>query len=410
MSQQGPIIVISTAGRPSFASALDEARMFPVIETNWADAARAVAQTQPAAVLVAMSEEVEPGFETLAKQIAARQPYLPLIAIDPKTSLPENAIPFSHSGGSFDRLTARLRAALRVRTLHATVMRRLDDDPAEPTTLPETDPIGDATVLLIGRGAAFPALSVSLGARMGVVGALSIEAAAKHLNTRDIDGIVLGEGFSARVVDAFLTVLAEDARFRNLPVVVTSDGLAPAYDLPNLEIIAGDAERIAANASPLIRQRAFEAHLSRTLRSIDAGGLLDPRTGLLTPEAFNRDFATAVYQTLSRGGGLSVARFAFDTSHARALLDGARILSHLMRQMDFGAAQDDGSVIVVFAETDLRTAHMIVRRLCSVMKHTSHGKRDTRAEPVVTLSTLLPSDSAKSLLARLTDEARRAAS
>ena len=45
-------------------------------------------------------------------------------------SLPENAIPFSQSGGNFDRLMARLRAALRVRTLHATVMRRLDDDPA----------------------------------------------------------------------------------------------------------------------------------------------------------------------------------------------------------------------------------------------------------------------------------------
>jgi hypothetical protein len=410
MSQQGPIIVVSTAGRPFFASALDEAKMFPVIETNWADAARAVAQMQPAAVLVAMSEAVEPGFEMLAKQIAARQPYLPLIAVDPRTSLPENAIPFSHSGGNFDRLTARLRAALRVRTLHSTVMRRLDDDPAERTTLPDTDPSRDATVLLIGRGAAFPALSVAFGARMGVVGALSIEAAAKHLNTRDIDGIVLGEGFSARVVDAFLTVLAEDARFRNLPVVVTSDGLVPAYDLPNLEIITGDPERVASNASPLIRQRAFEAHLSRTLRAIDAGGLLDPRTGLLTPEAFNRDFATAVYQTLSRGGGLSVARFAFDASHARAQLDGARILSRLMRQMDFGAAQDDGSVIVVFAETDLRTAHMIARRLSSVMKHTSHGKRDARPEPIVTLATLMPSDSAKSLLARLTDEARRAAS
>ena len=67
-------------------------------------------------------------------------------------------------------------------------------------------------MLLIGRGAAYPALSVSLGERMGVVGALSIEAAAKHLNVRDIDGIVLGEGFSPRVMDAFLTVLAEDAR------------------------------------------------------------------------------------------------------------------------------------------------------------------------------------------------------
>jgi hypothetical protein len=160
----------------------------------------------------------------------------------------------------------------------------------------------------------------------------------------------------------------------------------------------------------LIRQHAFEAHLSRTLRSIDAGGLLDPKTGLLTSAAFNRDFATAVYQTLARGGGMSVARFAFDPVPARAQFDGARILSRLMRQMDFGALQDDGSVIVVFAETDLRTAHMIARRLSSVMRHTSHGKHDTRSEPAVTLATLLPTDSAKSLLARLHDEARRAAS
>jgi hypothetical protein len=65
---------------------------------------------------------------------------------------------------------------------------------------------------------------------------------------------------------------------------------------------------------------------------------------------------------------------------------------------------------VVFAETDLRTAHMIARRLCGVMRPTSHGKRDARPEPVVTLATMLPSDSARSLLARLYEEARRAAS
>jgi hypothetical protein len=410
MSQQGPLIVVSNAGRPSFASALDDAKMFPVIDSGFAQASRAVEQVSPAAVLVALPDADEPCFEALAKKIAARQPYLPLIAVDPRTSLPENAIPFSPSGGNFDRLIARLRAALRIRTLHSTVMRRLDDDPSARTTLADTDAGRDATVLLIGRGAGYSSLSVSLGERMGIVGALSIEAAAKHLNVRDIHGIVLGEGFSPRVVDAFLTVLAEDARFRNLPVVVTSDGLAPAYDLPNLEIISGDPERVAANALPLIRQHAFEVHLSRTLRSIDAGGLLDPKTGLLTSAAFNRDFATAVYQTLSHGGGLSVARFAFDPAHARAQLDGARIISRLMRQMDFGAAQEDGSVIVVFAETDLRTAHMIARRLSSVMRHTSHGKRDTRSEPVVTLATMLPSDSAKSLLARLYDDARRAAS
>jgi hypothetical protein len=303
---------------------------------------------------------------------------------------------------------ARLNAALRIRALHATVMRR--QVPPTPFALSDIETRRDATVLLIGRGAAFPALSVALGEQAAVVGALSIEAAAKHLNVRDIDGIVLGEGFSPRVMDAFLTVLAEDARFRHLPVVVTSDQPAAKCDLPNLEISSGTAAQVASIALPLVRQHAFATCLSRTLRAIDAEGLIDARTGLLTQAAFDRDFATSVYQTLERGGGLSVARFAFDPLHPRAQFDGARIISRLMRQMDFGTARDDGAVIVVFAETELRDAHMIARRLSSVMRHTSHGKRDARAEPAVTVAPLLPHDSAKSLLARLDEEARRAAS
>ena len=55
MSQQGPILVVSTARRPSFASALDVAKLFPVVEAEWADAARAVEQVQPAAVFAAAS-------------------------------------------------------------------------------------------------------------------------------------------------------------------------------------------------------------------------------------------------------------------------------------------------------------------------------------------------------------------
>jgi hypothetical protein len=410
MSQQGPIVIVADAERPSFGAALDDAKLFPVINARWTEASRAVERLAPAAVLIASSETVEPGLAALAKQIAAKKPYLPLIAVDPSTPLPENAIPFAQRGGNSDRLIARLRAALRVRTLHSTVMRRLDAETAARGTPAEVDPARDATVLLIGRGAGYSALSVSLGERMGVVGAFSIEAAAKHLTTRDIDGIVLGEGFSPRVEDALLTVLAEDARFRNLPVVLTSGALTPAYDLPNLEIISGEPDLVAGNALPLIRQHAFEVHLGRVLKSVDAGGLLDPSTGLLARAAFNRDFEAAVQQTLTQGGGLSVARFAFDRGHPRAQLDGARILSRLMRQMDFGVALEDGSVIVVFAETDLRTAHMIARRLSSVMRQTSHGKHDLRPEPVVTHATLLASDSAKSLLARLSDEGRRAAS
>ena len=125
MSQQGPILVVSAARRPSFASALDQTKLFPVVETGWADAARAIEQVQPAAVLAATSDVSEADVAALAKRIAPRQPYLPLIAVDPNIPLPDNAIPFFQVQGDANRLIARLRAALRIRSLHATVMRRL---------------------------------------------------------------------------------------------------------------------------------------------------------------------------------------------------------------------------------------------------------------------------------------------
>lgn len=339
------------------------------------------------------------------------QPYTPLIVADPITPSPDNALPYSSSNGGFDRLGARLKAALRVRTLHTTVLRRLASNPAAPIRQPDNDPIHDATVLLIGRGAAYPALSVVFGERLGVVGALSIEAAAKHLNARNFDGVIIGEGFTPRVIDALLTVLAEDTRFRNLPIVVATGNLVATYDLPNLEVMSDEPAHIASAFLPLVRQHAFEARLYRTLKSLDAGGLLDPRTGLLTVDAFHRELSTAISQSQSQGGRLSVARFSLGQKQDRLLFDAARILSRLMRRMDFGTLENDGSIIVAFPDVDPRNANMIARRLSSVMKHTAHStKRALRIDPYVALTVSKPNDSAKSLLVRLTDEARSAAS
>src|SRR5258708_16263130 len=174
MSQQGPIIVVSSGEELSLSTALSETKMFPVIDVIWPEASSAVEGLQPAAMLVSASDETEPWLQKLAAQVAAQQPYVPLLVINPKKPLPANGIPFSQVAGSIDRLSARLRAALRVRTLHATVLRRLADDSTVRMRQPDTDPVDDATVLLIGRGAAYPALSVALGERLGVVGALSI--------------------------------------------------------------------------------------------------------------------------------------------------------------------------------------------------------------------------------------------
>lgn len=413
MSQQGPIVTVSNRESHALADAVAQVKTFPLVDVSWADAVGALMRLRPAAVLASDVESNADALSVLAQQAGRAEPYLPLIALDPGATLPKNVLPFTQAGRSPERLVARLNAALRVRSLHATLLRRLFNNRTS-TQLPASDPIEDATVLLLGRGGSYPALSVALGEQMGVIGALSIEAAAKHLNARELDGIIVGEGFTLRVLDAFLMVLSEDSRFRNLPVVVASPpGRIADHDMPNLEIADGDPRTIAAHAVPLIRQQAFEARINRALKSIDVGGLLDPRTGLLTNEAFSRDFETAVTETQTRGAGLSIVRITFvhGSTSERMRLDAARILSRLMRRMDFATLDDTGSIYVVFAETDLRNAHAIARRLASVLKHTMYStKRDQRLDPQVTVAALMPGDTASAILARLHTEAHRVAS
>src|SRR5205807_4499370 len=197
------------------------------------------------------------------------------------------------------------RSALRIRTLHATVLRRSRTTGIKkgiPTALP-ADLLDHATVLCVGRGGSYPVLSVAVGERVGLIGALSVETAARYLNARDVDGVVIGEGFGARTIEAFLTVLAEDPRFRDLPIALLPElpGAIDADRLPNLEQPDGEPAEIVERMLPMVRQHALEARLQRQLAAIEAKGLLDPQTGLFTVAAFLSDFNRAVEEAKERG-------------------------------------------------------------------------------------------------------------
>ena len=106
------------------------------------------------------------------------------------------------------------------------------------------------------------------------------------------------------------------------------------------------------------------------LKSLDAKGMIDPDTGLLGHEAFWRDLNRAVGDAEKRGVGLSIARFSFNGSDRRISLDAARLLARLMRQVDFACREADNSIFAVFTETDLRAAHVVARRIASMLKNT----------------------------------------
>jgi GGDEF domain-containing protein len=306
-----------------------------------------------------------------------------------------------------EQIVARLAAALRVRTLHATVLRRTDTlrhNGAEVPALPANDPLEEATILVVGRGRSYPALTAAISDRVGLIGALSVENAARHLNTREVDGIILGEGFGPSTNVAFLTALLEDSRFRDLPVGVVPD-IPPGIDrtrLCGLEPVHGEPEDIVAHLLPLVRIHAFGSRLRRHVAALDARGLIDPLTGLTTVAAFDRRLPRAIAEAREGDVPLSIARFALPFGlPERGRIDAARLVSRLIRAIDFACKNDDGSITVVFAEQALRQAHVIARRIAAAIRQTVLEPHGDRLDAAVTLACLKPADNAQTLLARV---------
>jgi hypothetical protein len=411
MSLQGPLIVVAERPATGLVEALGTAGAFPIIETKWADAPASFLTVKPSAVVVA--EPGPPANDEAARMLCLQVatfngPVVPVIACvrgDEDAAVPI-ALP-ADATLPLQRLLARLQSAMRVRALHDTVMRRIElfaSHDGKLPMLPVGDALDDATVLIAGRGRLYPTLSVAMGERVRIAGAPSVESAARHLNVRDIDGIVVGDGFSPRMVEAFLTVLAQDSRFRDVPVAVIGEATPDFLDaLPNIAQVAADPRRLVARMIPLVRMRAFEGRLKRMLKSLDTHGIFDPQTGLLTRASFWRDLKKVVAESADRRLPLSVARFSFAKTDAWTSLDAARLMTRLIRNIDFATRDDDDDILAVFTQTDLRDTHVIVRRIAGALKSNMLPLRSAGVTPSahVKLATLKAADAFDTLMMRV---------
>jgi hypothetical protein len=416
MALQGTFVVVADSPAQDVVVGLSAAGAFPVIEASWAEASAALASVEPEAIVLGDICGNDKHTAALQRALVERRKkaggvLIPIVARagdDVAVGIPD-ALAIAASA-PVERIARRLASALRIRALHATVLRRTETLASRgllPPELKSADPLDDATVLLVGRGRSYPELSVALGERVGVIGALSVERAARTLNAREIDGIVIGEGFGPKVVEALLTVLADDVRFRDLPVAVLAGppNIVEPYclDLANLERITDGPARLAERFLPYVRMHALGQRLRRMLVSLDAKGMIDPDTGLLAHDAFWRDLNRAVGEAEKRGIGLSIARFSFTSADRRSSLDAARLVARLVRQVDFACREADNSIFAVFTETDLRAAHVIARRIAGVLKNTMLESDRNRPGITadVTLATLKSTDNVDSLIARV---------
>ena len=128
MALLGPMLMVAESSAADLADVLGKAGAFPIAQTRWADVPAAIAETQPVAIAIA-DPQVTPSPAQLSAAIESIEmrggPVTPVISVIDASSIPAipGALPIAVNECP-DRLIARLRWALRIRTLHATALRR----------------------------------------------------------------------------------------------------------------------------------------------------------------------------------------------------------------------------------------------------------------------------------------------
>jgi hypothetical protein len=421
MSLAGPILIISDRPDRKLAVALAGAGACPVVESSLAEATGALSRIQPVAVVFADADPAPPPLladELMAAIDALPAPFAPvMVRVNDCRATALEGLPIDANAPN-EQIIARLAAVLRVRALHGTVLQRiysLRRKGADAPLLADADPLDEATVLVAGRGRHYPALAAAVGERVGFIGALSVETAARHLNIRDVDGIIIGEGFGPAMVEAFLTALSEDCRFLDLPVGVVPE-LPASVDrtrLTGIEPVRGAAAAIVNHMMPLVRVHAFAARLRRHMASLDARGTIDPQTGLLTVAAFEQSLQRAIADSRERSTPMSIARFELPADlERRAQADAARLVSRLIGAADIACQAPDGAITVAMTAAALHQCHVIARRIASTLRQTMLEREregGRHVEAMVTLASLKSTDSPQSLLARVSEPTRAAA-
>jgi hypothetical protein len=387
MSLQGPLVVVAAHPAASLIEGLRADGAFPVVTARPDELADALAAARPSAVLLAEPDATadERIALLLTETVTASLPIVPVIAC----AAPEQDIPYREAlpvaaDAPAAIVAERMSSALRVRQLHAAVLNRAAlarENGQEMPAATDNDPLEDAAVIVAGRGRDYPHIATRVGERAGLIGALSIEIAARYLKERDADGLIIADGFNPWNAGALLTVLSEDTRFRDLPVGILGQAALPgAKGLVHL-VQASDPDHLVRLLLPLARLHAFEARLRRLMTAFDSNGVIDPATGLCS------------------------AQFSVE-GPARMKADAARLIGRLIRGADFGCQDDDGSVLVVFAATGLKDGHVAARRIAAALRRTMLAPEPSSpAELAVTLATYKAGDTPETLLARVSPSA-----
>ena len=126
MFLQGPIVIVAEKPVDGMIQAFTDAGAYPVVETRWTEAPSAIDEIKPSAVVIADSDGGALGLvHALTQRFANAGPYLPVVmrVCDKHVAPLRDVLPIS-AEAPIGQMIARLSSAIRLRSLHATVIGR----------------------------------------------------------------------------------------------------------------------------------------------------------------------------------------------------------------------------------------------------------------------------------------------
>lgn len=307
------------------------------------------------------------------------------------------------------QLRNRVRALIRLNTMHEELVRRLGttakyglDAPA-PAAPPGS--IDNATVLVLGDPQEFARIENALASQATLVGALSPSTALDYLSRRPFDAVVVNAGTPFGTSLDFVRDMRRNSRLYNTPVILLAgaeliEEAEPIFASGVTDAVARPfaAQELRVRVQSLVRESRFRDALKAVYADARHFATSDSLTGLYT-RGFLLEHMTALIADARRTShgfalaGLTVANLDEINANIgyaagdRILRQVGEVIAFLIRGEDLAARYSGRRFTILFPDTGEHGARRALDRIRGVVTHTEFVVEDHHAPVFVRLAT-----------------------
>lgn len=335
------------------------------------------------------------------------------------------------------QIAHRLRALVRLNTMHEELVRRLNTSARYGADAPKVTPppqVENPTILVLGQAVDLGPIEHALAQQATLVGALTVPTALDYLSRQPFEAIIINysSALGRRIESAmpelahyldFARDMRRDSRLYNIPLLLLADPdcLAEAddiYDAGITDIIAKPfaAHELMVRVDRLVRELRFRDSLKHVYGQAKHFATSDALTGLYSRGFLLEHLATVIADAEHTSQSFSVAGFSVaniaDVNEALGYAGGDRVIrqvgevvSFLVRGEDLAARYSGSRFALLLPDTTAESASHAVKRIRGVVAHTEFAIEGVDCPVHISLASHIAGyrkgDSAEDMLARL---------